>query len=29
VRQLLRNAVARGTPAMRARARKLLEQLLD
>jgi hypothetical protein len=29
VKQLLRNAVDRGTPAMRARARKLLEQLLD
>jgi hypothetical protein len=29
VKQLLRNAVDRGTPAMRARARKLLEQLRD
>jgi hypothetical protein len=29
VKQLLRNAVDRGTPAMRARAGKLLEQLRD
>jgi hypothetical protein len=29
VKQLLLNAVDRGTPAMRARARKLLEQHLD
>jgi hypothetical protein len=29
VKQLLENAVHRGTPAMRARARKLLAQLLD
>jgi hypothetical protein len=29
VKQLLENAVHRGTPAMKARARKLLEQLLD
>jgi hypothetical protein len=29
VKQLLGNAARRGTPAMKARARKLLEQLLD
>ena len=29
VKQLLLNAVRRGTPAMKARARKLLEQRLD
>jgi hypothetical protein len=29
VKQLLENAVHRGTPAMKARARKLLVQLLD
>jgi hypothetical protein len=29
VKQLLENAVHRGTPAMKARARKLLEQLQD